>query len=223
MLDRNICIILLTVLLSNTIYGLAAPFLPQLLDDKGVPSSYTGVIFAVYSISMIVVSLVAGVIVDKCGHARLMAFGSILMSVSIAAFSTAIYLDSNWSIICLAIVLRIGQGKFSRGAFIENCCLHLLRTHVIINYVLYYLLFFLYRSCCCLHKHRCIFLCGLGLSRRGGESHLAHGVLFGFGLRTRPSPRVSDVRILWICLDFPHFWHHSFSHKHPFVLLLEAS
>jgi len=36
MIDKNIAIILITVFMSNTIYGLAAPFLPQLLEDKGI-------------------------------------------------------------------------------------------------------------------------------------------------------------------------------------------
>ena len=111
MLDRKLGIILITALISNTIYGLAAPFLPQLLEDKGIASSWTGVIFAVYSISMVVVSLIAGSIVDSVGHSRLMSFGSLLMATSIASFSTAIYLEQNWTIIGLAIILRILQGK----------------------------------------------------------------------------------------------------------------
>jgi len=60
---------------------------------------------------MVFVSLLAGSIVDKVGHARLMSFGALLMALSIAAFSSAIYLDSNLAIILLAIILRILQGK----------------------------------------------------------------------------------------------------------------
>mmetsp|Transcript_41108 Transcript_41108/g.53941 ORF Transcript_41108/g.53941 Transcript_41108/m.53941 type:complete len:147 (+) Transcript_41108:227-667(+) len=59
---------------------------------------------------MVFVSLLAGSIVDKVGHARLMSFGALLMALSIAAFSSAIYLDSNLAIILLAIILRILQG-----------------------------------------------------------------------------------------------------------------
>ena len=60
---------------------------------------------------MIIFSLIAGAIVDSCGHARLMAFGALFMSVCIAAFSTAIYIDDNWLIIVVGVLLRIGQGK----------------------------------------------------------------------------------------------------------------
>ena len=36
MWDKNKPIIFVTIFLSNTIYGLAAPFLPKLLDDKEI-------------------------------------------------------------------------------------------------------------------------------------------------------------------------------------------
>ena len=99
MLDHNLGIILVIALISNTIYGLAAPFLPKLLENKGIASSWNGVIFAVNSISMVVVTLIAGQIVDSIGLSRLMSYGSLLMAVSIACCSSAIYLKQYWTII----------------------------------------------------------------------------------------------------------------------------
>ena len=111
MLDRNLVIVYLTILLANVIYGLVAPFLPQFLEEREILSSWTGLIIAVYSISMVIFSPIAGAIVDSVGHSKLMGFGGFLMACSIAAFSTEIYIDSNWFIIFIAIVLRASQGK----------------------------------------------------------------------------------------------------------------
>ena len=66
---------------------------------------------------MIIFSLVGGSIVDSCGHSRLMAFGALFMSICIAAFSTAIYIDDNWLIILVGVLLRMGQGKCWEIAF----------------------------------------------------------------------------------------------------------
>ena len=48
MIDRNIAIILCATFLANINYGLAAPFLPQLLEGKGIQQAWTGLIFAIY-------------------------------------------------------------------------------------------------------------------------------------------------------------------------------
>ena len=113
MLDCNLCIILLTTFLSNTIYGLAAPFLPQLLEAKGIEPTWTGLIFAAYAIATIFVSLIAGKIVDRVSHAWIMFIGTLLMSGSIAAFSIAFDLEENWEIIAFSIGLRLAQGKIA--------------------------------------------------------------------------------------------------------------
>ena len=96
MLDCSLGIILLTTFLSNTIYGLAAPFLPHLLEEKGIETFWTGLIFAAYAIATIFVSLIAGMIIDCVSHAKVMFIGTLLMSASIAAFSLAFNLDENW-------------------------------------------------------------------------------------------------------------------------------
>jgi len=56
---------------------------------------------------MIFFSLIAGSIVDRVTHAKVMAIGAITMAISITAFSTAIYLPEKWQIITLGIGLRL--------------------------------------------------------------------------------------------------------------------
>jgi len=113
MLDRYFLTILVTTFLVNTMYGLAAPFLPALLEERGVASTWTGLIFGIYAISMVVFSLITGKIVDKVGHNKIMAIGTFVMALSIVSFAAAIYIDSNGLIIAFAIVLRILQGGAS--------------------------------------------------------------------------------------------------------------
>ena len=96
MLDKNSAIILVTIFLSNTIYGLAAPFLPKLLEDKEIAQSWTGIIFASYAVSQVCFALICGKIVDGCGHKKIMVIGAFGMSCAIASFSVAIYLDAKW-------------------------------------------------------------------------------------------------------------------------------
>ena len=110
MLDYNIVVIALTVLLTNTSYGLSAPILPQLLEDRGVASSWTGFIWASFAIGVILVSLIAGSIVDRVGHSRLMTIGAAVMASAIAAYSTAVCIDdsdenSKYLLLGLAIFL----------------------------------------------------------------------------------------------------------------------
>jgi len=94
-------------------YGLAAPFLPALLEERGVASTWTGLIFGIYAISMVVFSLITGKIVDKVGHNKIMAIGTFVMALSIVSFAAAIYIDDNLLIIAFIVALRVLQGGAS--------------------------------------------------------------------------------------------------------------
>ena len=96
MLDCNLLIILPTTFLANCIYGLMMPFLPLLIEEKGIDTTWTGLIFASYAVALIFVSLIAGKIVDQVTHARTMFIGTLVMAVSISAFSVAFDLEENW-------------------------------------------------------------------------------------------------------------------------------
>ena len=75
MFDRTILCILVILFISNNIYGLAGAFLPTLAEDLGIPSSWTGLIFATYSIAMTITSFIVGDVVDKIGHGSIIATG----------------------------------------------------------------------------------------------------------------------------------------------------
>ena len=111
--DRSINTILLTLTLSNVIYGLAAPFLPNLIEEGGIESTWTGIIFAVFAVALTIVSLIVGQFLDRIGHTKVMTAGCILMSLACASFGLLIYIDDKQTFIIAAIVLRTLQGKCS--------------------------------------------------------------------------------------------------------------
>ena len=111
MCDSQLLIVLLTIFFSNTIYGLAAPFLPTVMEERGVDTTWTGLIFAMYAIAVILVSLVAGKTIDYFGHSRIIAFGSLLMAASIVGFGMVDKLHSQGLLIGVSLLLRALQGK----------------------------------------------------------------------------------------------------------------
>ena len=106
--DRYILLILLVLFVSNTIYGLASPFLPKELEDKDIAHVWTGIIFSSYAVASILVSILTGSLLDKISHKKIITFGTFLMSVSITCFGLIAELDDESEIIVISIVLRIG-------------------------------------------------------------------------------------------------------------------
>ena len=86
MFDRSIALLLLAIFVSNTIYGLASPFLPTVLEEKQIAPTWTGIIFAAFAVASTFAALLTGSILDKIGHNKIICFGCVLMSGSIAAF-----------------------------------------------------------------------------------------------------------------------------------------
>ena len=101
---------MLSDFVSNISYGLASPFLPTVLDDKGISSVWTGIIFASYAVASTIASLVVGSFLEKIGHKASITIGSILMGVSVVAFGTISDIPDKVTVIALSILLRIGQG-----------------------------------------------------------------------------------------------------------------
>ena len=83
MCDWYKLIIYIIIVFSNSVYALAAPFLPVVFSEMNMSGGWVGLIFAMYSISMIIVSPFIGVIVDKVGQTNLLAVGLIAMGMSI--------------------------------------------------------------------------------------------------------------------------------------------
>ena len=108
MIDGPIVLILLSLFFSNTIYGLASPFLPKIIEAKEIASVWTGVIFAIFAVASIISSLLVGKILDQVGHNRVIMIGSFIMSTCIACFGLVDGIEQSQYVIIVSIVLRIG-------------------------------------------------------------------------------------------------------------------
>lgn len=104
---RSLCLLMMVDLVSNISYGIAAPFLPQILEDKGIESTWTGLIFAVFAITGLITSLCIGKVLDHVGHRVITTIGSILMGLSIFGFSFIEDLEEKAYVIALALALRM--------------------------------------------------------------------------------------------------------------------
>ena len=78
--------LVLAIFVSNTIYGLASPFLPNVFEDKDIESVWTGVIFAAFAIASTFSSLFIGKVLDSVGHRNVIVFGSMQMAASMSLF-----------------------------------------------------------------------------------------------------------------------------------------
>lgn len=108
MYDKSIFLIMAMLFTTNTIYGLASPFLPTLLDEAGVDATWTGLIFAVYAVASIITSLAVGKLIARIGHRKLITTGGILMALSIVGFGAAYHVKKKFLLILLFNLLRIG-------------------------------------------------------------------------------------------------------------------
>jgi len=111
MVDCALVLLLVTLFVANTIYGLASPFLPTVLEDKEISSVWTGIIFASYAVASTFTSIITGMVLEKYGHNRIIMLGAFLMAAAIASFGFIEDLDAKKSVISLAIGLRMLQGK----------------------------------------------------------------------------------------------------------------
>ncbi len=101
-------------------YSLASLFLPTVFAEKMIPGAWVGIVFAMYSIAVVLVSPFVGTILNKVGFANLIALGLVLMGISIVpvGFLKEIE-DDSWTLV-LGIMLRALQGTAS--AFINTTC-----------------------------------------------------------------------------------------------------
>ena len=107
MVDYTLLLVLVTLLCSNIIYGLAAPFLPTVLEEKDIDNVWTGIIFAAYAVSSTFTSIITGKVLQRFGHNRIMMLGAFLMAAAIASFGFIEEIDETEYVIILSVSLRL--------------------------------------------------------------------------------------------------------------------
>ena len=112
MVDCALLLVLVTLLGTNIIYGLASPFLPTVIEMKDIDNFWTGIIFAAYAVSATFTSIIIGKVLGKFGHNRIMTLGAFLMAGAIASFGFIEEIDEAEYVIILSVSLRLLQGKY---------------------------------------------------------------------------------------------------------------
>ena len=106
MVESTIVWILICTFISNSAYALVAPFLPLEFETKGISDYYIGLIFAIYSVAVVIISPVIGMVVSKLGTTNLIAGGIAIMGLSFVCFGFVEFLERQFSILALGFVLR---------------------------------------------------------------------------------------------------------------------
>ena len=94
MTNTTIAWILICTFISNSAYALVAPFLPLEFADKGINSHYVGLIFAIYSVAVVICSPCVGMTVSHVGTTNLISSGVAIMGISFICFGFIEAMDS---------------------------------------------------------------------------------------------------------------------------------
>ena len=113
-------ILYIVIIFSNSVYGLAAPFLPLIFAKKNMSGAWVGLIFAIFSISQILVSPFVGVIVNRVGQTNLITLGLVFMGLAIVLLGFLEDIQSQSTVIACSLILRAVQGAAS--ATINTSC-----------------------------------------------------------------------------------------------------
>ena len=111
MVDLKKYYIGVVMLFEGILYGLPLSFALLYFDGKGVSTTWTGIILAASSFSLVLTSFLVGEKVDNYGHNRFLFLSNVILAVSIALFGFLGFIDDTTTLICVAIVLRLIQGK----------------------------------------------------------------------------------------------------------------
>ncbi len=118
--ERKIVWILLCTLISNSAYALIAPFLPLEFKEKGISLEMIGLMFAIYSVAVIICSPFVGMTVALTGNANMISLGIAIMGLAFVLFGFIPNVESESTILTVGFILRFIQGASS--AFVQTTC-----------------------------------------------------------------------------------------------------
>jgi len=120
MVERKIVWILICTLISNSAYALIAPFLPLEFKDKGISGHMIGLMFAIYSVAVILCSPLVGKTLHCFGNTNMIVLGIMTMGLAFVCFGFIRDLDKQSIILTAGLSLRFIQGASS--AFVQTTC-----------------------------------------------------------------------------------------------------
>ena len=111
--DARVVSVIALSLLANTVYAIVAPFLPIEFARKEIDENWVGVIFATYSVAIVIYSPLVCTTIRLFGRRNLMMFGTFLMGISFIAFGALLFIENTAIYIAFALVTRFLQGAAS--------------------------------------------------------------------------------------------------------------
>ena len=118
--EAKVVWILICTLISNSAYALIAPFLPLEFKEKGISGEMIGLMFAIYSVAVIVCSPLVGKTVEFVGNTNMISLGIATMGIAFVCFGLVPNFEAHASILTLGFFLRFVQGASS--AFVQTTC-----------------------------------------------------------------------------------------------------
>ena len=118
--DSRFVYVILSTLVSNTAYALIAPFLPIEFDKKGISNISVGLIFAIYSVAIILCSPFVAGLYTSYGYRKIIGYGLFQMGLCFIALGCIIKTDNKTVLFVLALLMRMGQGLSS--ALVQTTC-----------------------------------------------------------------------------------------------------
>ena len=118
--ERKIVWILFCTLISNSAYALIAPFLPLEFKDKGISGQLIGLMFAIYSVAVILCSPFVGKAIQCVGNTNMISIGILVMGLAFVCFGLIDALETEAIVLTVGFTLRFVQGASS--AFVQTTC-----------------------------------------------------------------------------------------------------
>ena len=106
MVERKIVWIMICTLISNSAYALIAPFLPLEFKAKHISGEMIGMMFAIYSVAVIVCSPFVGKTVQYVGNTNMISLGIAVMGLAFVTFGIVPNMDSVPHVLALGFTLR---------------------------------------------------------------------------------------------------------------------
>ena len=118
--ERKIVWIMICTLISNSAYALIAPFLPLEFKDAGISGHMIGLMFAIYSVAVIVTSPFVGSTVEVVGRTNMISLGIATMGLAFVFFGFIPTMEAKSAVLSVGFILRFIQGASS--AFVQTTC-----------------------------------------------------------------------------------------------------
>mmetsp|Transcript_8315 Transcript_8315/g.11502 ORF Transcript_8315/g.11502 Transcript_8315/m.11502 type:complete len:108 (+) Transcript_8315:119-442(+) len=104
---------MICTLISNSAYALIAPFLPLEFKAQNISGHMIGLMFAIYSVAVILSSPFVGKSVQYVGTTNMISLGIAVMGLAFICFGFIPSIDDTTIILSVGFVLRFIQGASS--------------------------------------------------------------------------------------------------------------